>query len=462
MTITNADLQAKVEQIVEQHRLPGAVAAIWQDGQYAEAATGIRNVNTGDPMTPDTSFITGSVTKVWTTTLLMTLVDEGLIDLDCPIIKYAPDIQFGADPDVARNLTIKHLVNHSSGVDVGDLFVASREYPDGVEDYVEPISRAGKLTAPGVWASYNNIGWIVLELVLRRITGRNYHQLLTDRILDPLEIPRTVLSIADAALHRTTVGSFPVGFGQHEATPQLLFPSAWSPAGTTLITTVADTVKFFRSHLDGGITPDGYRLLTHASAEAMTIPTIQDPTGPQSGFGLGWRFAQRDRPQVLFHAGTSIGGRTFALISPADNLVLASHANSSEGDLFHRDLANSLVEKGSSPFAPLTGEVRNDIELSPFVGSYYRRGERVDIEATPDGLKLTTTPLPEDSVGYDVPEAAKITVVALRPTGPDSVRTFPTDPYQMPTDITFYERDKTGFNLMYSEMRLARRSRDHH
>src|SRR5579859_2380466 len=163
MSVSQSALQDQLGDLVAKHRVPGAVVAVWQDGELITAATGVANLNTGVPMTVDTAFLTGSITKVWATTMFMTFVEEGLLDLDVPIVSYAPDIQFGADQDVARSLTVRHLVNHSSGVNSSDLFVQTRPFPEGVEDYLGPLSQAGKLTEPGA-------GRIIAELVLRRLT----------------------------------------------------------------------------------------------------------------------------------------------------------------------------------------------------------------------------------------------------------------------------------------------------
>ena len=145
MALSQSDLQGELGDLVTRHRVPGAVVAVWQDGELMTAAAGVANLNTGVPITVDTAFLTGSITKVWATTMFLTLVEEGLLDLDVPIVSYAPDIQFGADLDVARSLTFRHLVNHSSGVDSSDLFVATGPYPEGVEDYRAPLAQAGKL-----------------------------------------------------------------------------------------------------------------------------------------------------------------------------------------------------------------------------------------------------------------------------------------------------------------------------
>ena len=297
---------------------------MWQDGELITAAAGLANLNTGVPMTVDTAYLTGSITKVWATTLFMTFVEEGLLDLDVPIVSYAPDIQFGADLDVARSLTFRHLVNHSSGVDSSDLFVESRPYPEGAEDYLGPLARAGKLTEPGIVSSYNNAGWIIAELVLRRLTAKNFVQHLQQRVVERLGLRRTVFSAREAMLQRTAIGSFPASDGTPEATTQFMYPDSWAAPGTMTITTVEDTIAFLRMHLADGLLPDGTRLLSHESIQAMQTPTSPYPTGPGQRLRTGldvqparrrpdlfsWRrFSRRSRARADFARGQLRDGR---------------------------------------------------------------------------------------------------------------------------------------------------------
>jgi CubicO group peptidase (beta-lactamase class C family) len=455
MSVTSAQLQGEVERLSAEHRVPGVVAAVWQDGVLATAATGVRNLNTGDPMTVDTAFVTGSVTKVWTTTLVMTLVEEGLLSLDEKIVTYAPDVRFGADPKVARSLTVRHLLNHSSGVDTGDLFTVSREYPDGVEDYLEPIAQAGQLVRPGTCSSYNNVGWIVLELVLRRVTGKNVHELLRERVIEPLGLGRTVLSAREAMLHRTAVGSFPTDDGGHEATSQFLYPGAWAAAGTTLITTTADTVRFLRMHLDGGRTVDGRRVLTASSTAATQTPTIHEPTGPASGFGLGWHYDDLHGRRLLSHGGGSIGGVCEAVVSPSDNLVSIAFVNSGLGGRVLHDLRSVLVPWSAWPPA---AEPRHDVDLAPFVGTYLRRSDRLDVVPSGDGLLVRTTPILEDLHNALVPFTSQTSELHLVATSPSELVSGLDGSSSGRTVMTFHEPGPHGFELLYTDLRLARRS----
>ena len=456
MSVSQSALRGQLGELVAKHRVPGAVVAVWQDGELVTAAAGLANLNTGVPMTVDTAFLTGSITKVWATTLFMTFVEEGLLDLDVPIVSYAPDIQFGADLDVARSLTVRHLVNHSSGVDSSDLFVQTRPFPEGVEDYLGPLSQAGKLTEPGLVSSYNNAGWIIAELVLRRLTGKNFVQHLDERVVGRLGLKRTVFSAREAMLHRTAIGSYPARDGTPEATTQFMYPDTWAAPGTMTITTVEDTIAFLRMHLADGVLPDGTRLLSHESIQAMQTPTSPDPTGPDSGFGLGWMYDQHDGARIFSHGGGSLGGVAHAQISPEDNFAMAAFVNSSIGGPLHDELVRLVLPSRPSPLATPTGEIRRDVPLDAFAGKYSRVTTRTEITRESDHLVVQVTEVPEELVGVLIDPESTVPEFRAVPIN-DNTLVSCGELLGGPQALTFHEKSDGAFQLMYTGHRLARR-----
>src|SRR6266545_4396953 len=114
------DLQTRLDEAARRHDVPGAVVAVGYESELAEAATGVVNRNTGVATTPESVFQIGSVTKVWTTALVMQLVDEGLVELDQPVRRYLPGFAV-VDPEATETVTVRQLLSHTGGFD-GDLF----------------------------------------------------------------------------------------------------------------------------------------------------------------------------------------------------------------------------------------------------------------------------------------------------------------------------------------------------
>jgi CubicO group peptidase (beta-lactamase class C family) len=456
MPVSQQVLQDQLGELITKYRVPGAVVAVWHDGELITAAAGLANLNTGAAMTVDTAFLTGSITKVWATTLFLTFVEDGLLDLDVPIVSYAPDIQFGADVEVANSLTFRHLLNHSSGVDSSDLFVATRPYPEGVEDYLEPLARSGKLTEPGVVSSYNNAGWIIAELVLRRLTGTDFVQHLDQRVVRRLGVRRTVFSAREAMLHRTAIGSYPASDGTPEATTQFMYPDTWAAPGTMTITTALDQIAFLRLHLADGMLPDGTRLLSHESIEAMQTPTSPDPTGPDSGFGLGWMYNQHDGTRVFSHGGGSLGGVAHAQISPQDGFAMASFVNSSIGGPLHNDLVQLVLPERPSPLAPITGEIDPDVPLEKFLGRFSRVTDRTEITRESDHLLVRSTDVAAELVGIHSGNPGATTEFRAAPINANTLVSCG-ELLGGPQALTFHEEADGSFQLMFTGHRLARR-----
>src|SRR5262245_40443301 len=111
----DAELSASLADALKRHRVPGAALAIFAGESLREAAAGVVNARTGVEATPDAVFEIGSITKVFTTTLALQLADEGRLELDAPLRRYLPELVL-ADPDAAAQVTIRHLLTHTSGI----------------------------------------------------------------------------------------------------------------------------------------------------------------------------------------------------------------------------------------------------------------------------------------------------------------------------------------------------------
>src|SRR6186997_1387844 len=133
--MTPDDLSSRLAALLERHHVPGAAVGVLHRGEVTTAAAGVVNLDTGVEATPDTVFQIGSQGKMWTATVLMQLVDEGRVDLDVPVRTYLPAFAV-ADQHVSENVTLRHLLSHTSGID-GDNFADFGRGDDCLERYVE-------------------------------------------------------------------------------------------------------------------------------------------------------------------------------------------------------------------------------------------------------------------------------------------------------------------------------------
>ena len=111
LAIASTSLQQRLDDGVAKHRVPGASLAVLQDDEISTVASGVLKLDTGVESTTESLFQIGSITKVWTTTVVMQLVDAGFVELDAPLRRYIPDFTVG-DESVAEAVTVRHLLTH--------------------------------------------------------------------------------------------------------------------------------------------------------------------------------------------------------------------------------------------------------------------------------------------------------------------------------------------------------------
>ena len=135
--------QQRLDELVRRHGVPGASLAVLADGDVSTAASGILNAGTGVTATPDSVFQIGSITKIFTTMLVMRLADEHQLDLDQKVAELLPELRLAdADADALGRITVRHLLTHTSGIP-GDHFVDTGRGDDAVAKYVPPLARTG-------------------------------------------------------------------------------------------------------------------------------------------------------------------------------------------------------------------------------------------------------------------------------------------------------------------------------
>src|SRR5690242_10544171 len=195
-----ANWTARLNEIATEARVPGAALGIWADGQEILAAAGELNTATKVSVTADSLFQVGSITKIWTATMIMQLVDEGQLSLDTTVAEVLPGARLGAG-DVSGQVTVRHLLTHTSGVD-GDVFTDTGRGDDCLEKYVAQLSDVAQNHPLGATWSYCNSGFSLAGRVIEKLTGGTWDEAVRTRIAGPLGLKRTVTLPEEALLHR--------------------------------------------------------------------------------------------------------------------------------------------------------------------------------------------------------------------------------------------------------------------
>ena len=151
---TTTTLTDALQQACDIAGVPGAAAGVRVGGQTVRAGTGVINLRTGVPVSDSTLFQIGSITKVWTATLLMTLVQDGRVALDAPVAKYVPELPALAGAG-DEELTVLHLLNHTSGLPA-DWFPDTGRGDDCLERFVTRLDGVASAHPVGRYCSYSN------------------------------------------------------------------------------------------------------------------------------------------------------------------------------------------------------------------------------------------------------------------------------------------------------------------
>ena len=319
------DLAPELKAVIDGHRrgddIPGVTLAVKAADEVMESAAGILNLNTGIEATPDSLFQIGSITKTFTATLVMQLVDEGLVDLDKPARAYVPEFSL-ADREAAESITVRQLLCHTSGFD-GEVFDDFGRGDDAVARYVEALRDRPQTFPPGRRFSYCNSEYCVLGRLVEHVRQLpSWDAALRRHLIEPLGLTHTVSLPEEAIMFRTAVGHVGAADGDTagpRVAPAWQLPRAMAPAGAALCASARDLVEWAEFHLRGGVAANGARLLGAESAAAMcraqTVLPEFDDGFPHHSWGLGWQLSEFDGGRVFGHSGGTIG-QTAMLRSP--------------------------------------------------------------------------------------------------------------------------------------------------
>jgi CubicO group peptidase (beta-lactamase class C family) len=383
----------RLTELMAEHRVPGATLGILHGGTITATGAGVLSKATGVDVTHDSLFQIGSITKVWTATLVMQLVDEGVLDLDAPVADVLPGFQV-ADAGVTRTVTTRHLLTHTSGID-GDVFTDTGRGDDCLERYVAGMAEIAQNHPLGATWSYCNSGYVLLGRIVEHLTGGTWDAALRKRLIEPLGLAATVTLPEEAIVHRVAVGHVAEPGDEPVPTTTWGLPRSCGPAG--LITaSVHDVLEFSRMHLDGGRADGGAEVLSAASVEAMGRKEADLPDRYTLGdsWGLGWIRFGWGGERLLGHDGNTIGQSATLRVLPAKGLAVAMLANGGNtNDLFH-DLHREIfgeaagVEKPGPLEPPSTAPA---IDPTAYVGRYERAGLTTEVLERDGRLSLRST-----------------------------------------------------------------------
>ena len=346
-----------------------------------------RDVTAGDGFDADTVFEIGSITKVFTALVLAHMVLDGTVSLDDPVAKFLPD---GArmPSRAGQQITLRHLSQHNSGLPrLPDNLVpsdAANPYADYTEADLLAYLAGHELTRDiGSQFEYSNLGVGLLGYALARAEGTEFATLLRNRILTPLGMDDTAITLSDEQQAR-----FATGHDEYMRPTKAWDLSVLSGAGG-MRSTLADMTLFAKAALDPAS--------PIAEAMQLTLSEARDVGGQV--MGLGWFVRKAPARLVASHGGGTGGFRTHLALQPAMDrasmvMTNASVEPSARDIGMHLLIGTPLSEVGPVPEAPATVDrtpvTLSEAELDRVVGTY-RFAPGMDLAIERRGAQLYAT-----------------------------------------------------------------------
>ena len=330
-----------VDSYANTHHYSGSILVQWHDGTRLARSYGLASIPLRVANTPRTRFKIASVTKVFTSVLILQLVEQGRLDLDQHIKTYLP----GYAGDAGSKVTIQQLLNHTSGLPSFDAIVdQATALRDGIPVYQLPHTSdqllaqfsGGKLiSTPGEKFNYNNADYVVLGKIISRLYGQPYEQVLKERILDPLHM------IDSGVLHHGDIvdrlaDSYWYPDGRKVLSRELpVYPENWYAAGA-MYSTTDDLLKFSKALFAG-------RLIAPATVQQMIRPGLDE-------YGDGvWSYqltAKGTTHPVIKRPGLIMGTQAqfFHVMDQDITIIMLGNSSVIDSDALVEDIARRAIQ----------------------------------------------------------------------------------------------------------------------
>lgn len=381
----DAVLEASVRAGMARWRIPGVAIGELSGEARTVVGFGVTSLETGYSVRPDSLFQIGSISKIFTTTLAMMLVDEHKLALDTPVITYLPELRL-ADPDATEHVTLRMLLSHSAGF-YGDYFEDFGRGDDALSRYVAKLDTLAQQTPPGVSWAYNNAGFCLAGAIIERVTGQPFERAMRERVFQPLGLTRSFYFAHEAIAYPVAVGHTQKtpGSDEHEVARLYPLPRAVNAAGG-VIAPVDDLLTFAAFHLAGGVTRDGDRLLSEETARSMWEPQIAAANFAEA-YGIGWETRMIDGVRLIGHGGSTNGFEARLLLIPEERYAIAILTNSSRGSAMYREVVDARLAGRFGLRQPKPAPITLSAEtLARFAGVYTQPDGRTTLNATAEGL----------------------------------------------------------------------------
>ena len=317
-----ADFSA-VDAYVEAQRealgIPGMAVAIVQGDQVAYLGS-YGEAGKDRPVTPQTPFQIGSLTKSFTALAVMQLVEAGKVELDTPVQTYIPWFRT-ADETASAQITVRHLLNQTSGFSTSagrDEFAASDLSDQAIENSVRILADVALVHTPGTEYEYSNVNYNILGYIVQVVSGQSYESYMQENVFGPLEMRHSFTSQTLAVQDGLSTGYVTfLGFPVARETP---FNCGNLPNGYQF-----SSAEDLAHHLIAQLNEGRYGDTSVVSPQGMTA--MHEPAAPMGTLGeyyaMAWKIGDSEGTPVIYHSGDNANFATHILMVPQEKLGVA-------------------------------------------------------------------------------------------------------------------------------------------
>ena len=294
---------------------PGVAIAVETDGKIVvERGYGLRSLSSKAPVTVDTHFEIGSVSKQFTAAAVLQLAERHQLNLNDPLGKYAPEYALGAV------VTIRELLDQTSGIPnftEGNDFmqVASTQKPS-LRAILDRVSGKPLAFQPGSDWAYSNTNYVLLAYIIERVSGETYNQYIQQHVFGPARMTNSGFAADESRFSDMATGYYP-GAGGIIPSPQV--DEGWAVGAGTIVSTLGDIIKWDHALLQG-------RIVSLRSV-ALMRDAGSTLSGKSIGYGMGWYIDAEKRHKRIWHNGGTFGSSAMNATFPSDNEIIVVFDN---------------------------------------------------------------------------------------------------------------------------------------
>lgn len=378
------ELAAIVRAELERWDVPGLALGVLHEGRSETWGFGVASLETRQPVTAQTLFQIGSISKLFAAMLAMQLVEAGTVELDRPVAAYLPELRL-ADPAAQEAVSLRHLLTHTAGF-YGDRFDDFGMGDDALAKAVASFDQLRQYSAPGELWSYCNTGFQLVGRLVEQLRGEVFETAAQQRLFAPLGLERSTYFAHEAITYPAAVGYLKqpdVANAENRVARPYPIPRAMNAAGG-IVSTVGDLLRFAAFHM-GQRQADG--LLSSETVRAMRQPQVEAALARH--WGLGWAIDALDGATLIGHGGGTNGFNAQLSFVPERGFALAILTNSGQGAAAIRPIEEALLDRYLGLHRPKPAAVALPAEaLERFASVYERPLSRYTLTPEDGGLRV--------------------------------------------------------------------------